>query len=145
MFNFLVSTFGCISKSCRSCNSSEAVPHHNGCSSDTTFAMDSSIGSAGSFQSSVSAFVSFHTHCSLSKSRSNCWSCWSRPATSKTALLSVLFSFCITNAPSAAPNNPFVPEIMSKLSEDSIFLVWCTTNRQILCSSLKAFSLVTIS
>ena len=30
------------------------------------------------------------------------------------ALLSVRFSFCMTNAPSAAPSNPFVPEIISK-------------------------------
>ena len=42
-----------------------------------------------------------------------------------TAVLSVRFFFCIINAPSAAPSNPFVPEIISKLSPDSILRVWC--------------------
>ena len=51
------------------------------------------------------------------------WLMADHPEPYGTALLSVRFSFCMTNAPSAAPSRPFVPEIISKLSEDSIFLV----------------------
>ena len=96
------------------------------------------------FQSSVSAFVSFHTHCSLSKSRSNLWSCWSRPTTSKTALLSVLFSFLHHKRSVRSSNNPFVPEIISKLSEDSIFLCGVPPKTDTMLIT-KGFQLVTIS
>ena len=39
------------------------------------------------------------------------------------AVLSVRRFFCMMNAPSAAPNRPLVPEIISKLSSASIFRV----------------------
>ena len=71
IFNFLVSTFGCIVSSGNCCNKSVAVPLHSGCSSDTTFAIASSTGSSGSFHNSVSAFVSSHKHNSRLKLSNN--------------------------------------------------------------------------
>ena len=55
---------------------------------------------------------------------------WSLPTTSKVALLSVHFSFCIRSAPSAQPSKPVVPEIISKLSPAGCFLVWWTIRAQ---------------
>lgn len=131
-FNFLDRTLGWISISPNFSISSVALPIHSPSSWVNKFATASSKGLGGSFHNSVSVFVRFQMQRSRSNSRCNFWSCWSRPTISSMALLSVLFSFCNINAPSAAPKNPFVPEMVSKLSSALCFLVWWTSSIQIL-------------